>query len=332
MKNLNWLGLVAAFLTFTGSHAFAHDAALTKIRVGWQVPWATQGQLVQIWKHTDILKKHGLEAEFIGKTYGPVLNEVALAGGLDVILTADQPAAMLFSKDKGWIGIGRLMYNRTSVYAPLNSPVKTLKDLKGKTLGLPVGAAAERVAVAALKRDGLEAGKDVKIVNLGILEQGPLILANKDKPTWGQFDALSGFDPSPAIFEARNLVRVLDVGTVCSLVLMNQEFIAKNKNVAENVMNALIDAYDYYRQHEAQANEWFLNEAKLKDADQKACTIAASVEPNLKVKTRSQIRVSLDESDFATLQSAADFLKPVLKRSLDMRKYVSNKYVHAIKK
>src|ERR1019366_9319058 len=92
--------------------ATVHADGLTKIRVGWQIPWATQGQLVQIWKHTDILKKNGLEAEFIGKTYGPMLNEIALAGGLDVILTADQPAAALFAKDMGWIGVARLMYNR----------------------------------------------------------------------------------------------------------------------------------------------------------------------------------------------------------------------------
>jgi len=76
-----------------------HAEDLTKIRVGWQVPWATQGQLVQILKHTDILKQNGLEAEFVGRTYGPVLNEIALANGIDVVLTADQPAAALFSKN-----------------------------------------------------------------------------------------------------------------------------------------------------------------------------------------------------------------------------------------
>lgn len=27
-----------------------------KARIGWQVPWAIQGQLVQIFKHTDILE------------------------------------------------------------------------------------------------------------------------------------------------------------------------------------------------------------------------------------------------------------------------------------
>jgi ABC-type nitrate/sulfonate/bicarbonate transport system substrate-binding protein len=306
--------------------SFTFAAELTKVRIGWQVPWATQGQIVQIWKHTDILKKNGLEAEFIGKTYGPMLNEAALGGALDVILTADQPAAALFSKDKGWIGVGRLMYNRTSTYVPPKSPVKTIKDLKGKTVGIPIGAAAERVTLEAFKREGLDP-KDVKIVNLGIQEQGPLVMRGADKTSWDQFDALSGFDPTPAIFEARGLVRVLDVGKVVSMVLMNEEFIAKNKDSAKKVMNALVDAYDYYRQHVQEANAWFMAEAHLQNADQKTCDLAASLEPNLKVKSRKDIRVSFTEDDFKALQSAADFLEPQLKKRVDMRKYVSNKYV-----
>jgi ABC-type nitrate/sulfonate/bicarbonate transport system substrate-binding protein len=300
--------------------------APTKIRIGWQVPWATQGQIVQIWKHTDILKKNGLEGEFIGKTFGPQLNEIALAGGLDVILTADQPAATLFSKDKGWVGVGRLMYNRTSTYVPPKSPVKTMKDLKGKTIGIPVGAAAERVTLAALKRAGLDPKKDVHIVNLGIQEQGPLVKGGADGASWAQFDALSGFDPIPAIFESKGWVKVLDVGKVVSLVVMNQDFLNKNKGVGERVMKALAEAYDHYRQNPEQANIWFMEEAGLKEADQKTCDLAASLEPNLKAKKASDIRVSFTEDDFKALQSAADFLEPQLKKHVDMRKYVSNKY------
>lgn len=321
--------LISLSLFFSLS-AFAQTETV-KIRIGWQVPWATQGQLVQIWKHTDILKKNGLEGEFIGKTYGPMLNELALANGLDVILTADQPAATLFSKDKGWVAIGRLMYNRTLTYAPPKSPVASMKDLKGKTIGIPIGAAAERVTLAALQKAGLDPKTDVKIVNLGIQEQAPLVLRGKDQPKWDQFDALSGFDPVPAIFEAKGLVKVLDVGKVVSVVLMNDAFINKNKGVAEKVMQALFDAYDYYRQHTEQANTWFMQEAQLRDADQKTCDLAASIEPNLKAKDRSGIRVSFTEEDFKQLQSAADFLEPQLKKRVDMRKFVSNKYVQGVK-
>lgn len=326
MKNL-----ILILASMFAVSAFSAETPLVKIRVGWQIPWATQGQIVQIWKHTDILKKNGLEAEFIGKTFGPQLNEIALGGGLDVILTADQPAATLFSKDKGWVGVARLMYNRTSTYAPVKSPIQSVKDLKGKTIGIPQGAAAERVTVAALKREGLDPAKDVKVINLGILEQGPLIQSNKDKAVWGQFDALSGFDPAPAIFESKGLVRVLDVGKVVSMVLMNESFLKANKGSAEKVAQALVDAYDYYRLNVEQANTWFMSEAGLQGADQKACNIASSLEPNLKAKARSEIRISFNDEDFAVMQSAADFLESSLKKRVDMRKHVSNKYVSVVK-
>lgn len=302
---------------------------LIRIRIGWQVPWATQGQLVQVMKHTDILEKNGLQAEFVGRTYGPVLNEIALAGDIDVVLTADQPAVALFSKDKGWIGVGRLMYNRTLTYVPPRSPIGDLEGLRGKTIGIPIGAAAERITVAALKGAGLDPQKDVKIINLGIREQGPLVLGKTEASTWGKIDALSGFDPTPAIFEARGLIKVLDVGKVCSLVLMNQGFIEAHPGVAEKIMQALYDSYDYYRQHVEQANNWFMEEAGLQDASQAACNVAASIEPNVWAKTREEIRVEFSEEDFQIMKEAAEFMAPKINKKIDVRSYVTNDYAAA---
>ncbi len=325
MKTARFIStLVVMMGMLVGTSASADEK--THLRIGWQIPWATQGQLVQILKNTDILEKNGLTADFVGRAYGPMLNEIALADGIDVVLTADQPAATLFAKDKGWMGIGKLMYNRTLTYVPPNSPVQTLADLKGKTIGIPIGAAAERITVAALERAGLDAKKDVTIINLGILEQGPLVMKGKDAAKWDTFDALSGFDPTPAIFEAQGVIRVLDVGKVCSLVLMNENFINKNAGVAEKLMQSFFDAYDYYRQNIEQANTWFMKEAGLQEANQKACNVAASIEPNVSAKSRGEIRVTLSEEDFKMLEDAAVFMAPKIKTQVEMRKYVTNRY------
>jgi ABC-type nitrate/sulfonate/bicarbonate transport system substrate-binding protein len=324
------LMLLILLLTSLPGATFGKDKPI-KIRIGWQVPWATQGQLVQILKHTDILKNNGLSADFIGRTYGPVLNEIALAGDIDVVLTADQPAVALFSKNQGWIGIARLMYNRTSTYVPIESPIQSIGDLKNKKIGIPIGAAAERVTLQALIRAGIDSRKDVRIVNLGIREQAPLIQKWRGSPTWGDIDALSGFDPSPAIFEANGMVRVLDVGKVCSLVLMNQDFLARHPDVGKRLVASLIDAYDYYRQNVKEANEWFINEARLKDCNQKACNIAASIEPNVWCSKREEIRVHFTEDDFKIIEGAADFLSPRLGRVIKVRKFVTNEYVSKLK-
>lgn len=333
MKTMEWatIYVLMVCLMLIGTTGICTAGETVHLRIGWQVPWATQGQLVQILKHTDILEKNGLSAEFVGRTYGPVLNEIALAGDIDIVLTADQPAAALFSKDKGWIGIGRLMYNRTLTYVPPNSAIKDIKGLRGKTIGIPIGAAAERVINGALTRNGLDPQNDVRIINVGIREQGPLVLKGGAAIKWGSIDALSGFDPTPAIFEAKKLIRVLDVGKVCSLVLMNQQFIDSHPGAGHQMMQAIFDAYDYYRQNVAQANAWFMKEARLSGADQQVCNIAASIEPNLAIIHRKEIRVTFTEEDFEIMQQGADFLAPKLRKTVNMRHYVSNKFARDAK-
>lgn len=306
------------------------SAEPTKIRIGWQIPWALQGQLVQVLKHTDILKKNGLEAEFIGRNFGPELNELAMGSQIDVVLTADQPAAALFSKDKGWVGIGRLMYNRTSTYVPVKSPIKTLVDLKGKTVGVPFGAAAERIIVDHLKEAGIEAST-VKFINLGIQEHTPLVIKSGDSVKWDQFDALSGFDPIPAILNSRGLVREIDSGKVCSMILMNNEMIKKDSKVAVAVVTSLRDAYAYYNKNRAQVDAWFMEEAKFDVKDSKALALTSASEPNIKAKSEKEIRMTFNDDDFVIMQKGADFIKKNTNKEINMKDFVNNDYAKLIK-
>ncbi len=318
---------LSAFLAGWGQGVAHAVAEPTKLRIGWQVPWAIQGQIVQIWKHTDILARHGLEAEFIGRTYGPVLNELAVAGEVDVVLTADQPAAALFAAMPTWRGISRLMYNRTLTYVPAKSPIQQLEDLRGKTIGIPLGAAAERITLQALEAAGTDLLDDVRVINLGIREQGPLVLANPDATAWGNLDALSGFDPVPAIFQDKGLIRVLHQGKVCSLVLMNGKVIDRDPTIPARLNRALLDAYDYYRSHVQEANEWFKQEAALHQLSDNALRLAAEMEPNLKAESKTSIRLRFTDDDFVILQQAADFVAGRTGHRVVMRDFVINDYI-----
>jgi len=292
------------------------------VRIGWQIPWATQGQLVQILKHTEILDNNSIKAEFVGRTYGPELNELALSDKIDVVLTGDQPGVALLAKDKGWVIIGRLMYNRTAIYVPLNSKINSVNDLKGKTIGLPIGAAAERTTKDALKKAGIDYTKDVKIQNLGIQEHTPLIKKYLKKEKWGKIDALSGFDPTPAVLETSNYVKTIDVGTVVSLIIMKKETLDLNPGLKDAILNSFVDAYDYYRQNVTQANTWFVEESKFNDPDFKACNLASSIEPNLKVKSKDEIRVSFTTDDIERLQDVVSFMEPTTKKDFSIELYM----------
>jgi len=300
---------------------------LTKIKVGWQTPWATQGQLTQILKHTDLLQKNGLVADFKGFDFGAPLNEAALAKGVDVIFTADQPAATLFTKSQDWVIIGRLMYNRVSLYVPPRSPITNVAELKGKTVAMPFGAAAQRVALKAEVDAGLNPTKDVNNINLDIYEQSDLV-HDSGAVKWGSIDAMAGFDPTPAIFEEKGLIRVLETGKVVSLIVMSNKFIEENPDAPTQFLKAFYDTYDYYRNNIVQADDWFKDDAKL-DITSKALEISASIEPNLKAESKSDIRIDLTNEDLIIMQEAADFIfdQGLVKNRVEMKNFVDLSYL-----
>jgi sulfonate transport system substrate-binding protein len=280
---------------------------LQKIRIGWQTTWATQGQLAVILMKTDILEKNGFEPEFIGFSYGGPLNEGALAGAVDVLFTADQPAIALMSRAPDWRVIGRLMYNRVGTFVPPESAVQTPADLRGKTVAIPFGAAAHRETLSAIRAAGLDPEQDVKAVNLGIQELVALVGAGSEAGRWGSIDAGSAWDPAYADLENSGAVRSIASGVVTSVVVMDQDFVATTPDADRRFMTAMREAYGWYRAHAPQANRWFTEESKL-PFDVEVLDLAASVEPNLKVSRASEIRVSLSEEDIAGMQRAADFM------------------------
>jgi len=333
-KNQKIIAIIFIFIVLGGLYLIFNtkqeNSDLTSIRIGWQIPWATQGQLTQILKHTDILKDNGLQGDFKGFSYGGPLNEAALAKEVDVIFTADQPAATLISKNNDWVIIGRLMYNRVSLYVPPNSDVKNASDLKGKTVAMPFGAAAQRMALKVEEEAGLDPEKDVKNINLGIYEQSDLV-RDKNAKKWGNIDAMAGFDPTPAIFEEKGLIRYISTGKVVSLIVMSKEFIVKNPEAPEKFLLSMRDAYDFYRQDRTSADNWFIEESKL-NVSLGALKISDSVEPNLLANSKEEIRLSFTQEDYLIMQEASDFLydNKMITSRINMSEHTDTSYLEKL--
>lgn len=282
------------------------DQPVEQIRVGWQTPWATQGQVVQSLKRTNVLDLVGLEATYAGFTFGGPLNEAAINDEVDVLFTADQPAAALLANGGDYTIVGRLMYNRVGIYVPPNSSIQEVADLAGARIGVPFGAAAQRDAIAAVESAGLDPDGDVDFVNLDILEHGAVVESGDDTQ-WEGFDALSGFDPTPALLEQQGKARMLHVGTVVSVVMMANDYIEEHPDAARRFLAAYQLAWLYYAQNQDEAGEWFKEESGL-DFDLEVLDIAASVEPNVRATTFDDIRVVFTAEDAAVMQDAASFI------------------------
>lgn len=312
--NNKLVGLVVLIISIFGIGMFIWSqdksdtpeySSTTKARLGWQTPWATQGQLVQTMVNTDIPKENGLELELTGFASGAPLNEAAASGKVDVLLTADQPAITLISKQpEKWQVIGRLMYNRVSVYVPPQSPINSIAELRGKNVGVPYGTAAQKALILAEQKAGLTPGTDVTNANIDILTQSGLVNDSK-VVKWGNFDALAGFDPTPAIFISKGYARYINTDEIVSVVVMSKDYIAQNPDAPKQFMNVLGQSYEYYRTNQDQANEWFRAASKLQVEDA-VLNDAASVEPNMKLS--NPIRLIFTDADLATMQQTADFL------------------------
>lgn len=312
-----------------GACATAETPTTTTIRVGWQLSWATQGQIAQTLQRTNALALNGLSGEFKGFSYGAPLNEAALAGEVDVLFTADQPATALLARDDRWKIVCRLMHSRVALYVPRDSPIRTVADLRGRTIAMPFGAASQRETLKALRAAGLDPIRDTRIVHMDISEQAGLIEAGSPG-SWGAVDAMAGFDPTAANFELRGLARMLHVSEVTSVVLLSADYDARHPGAAKQFLKAFIAAYHYYATHQAEAGAWFLSASRLR-FDPTVLDVAAAVEANVRALSLQDIDVRLAPRDVARLQEAADFNADngMSKRRVAIRDFIDEKPLEA---
>jgi len=314
------IGLVVIFISCSKKKT----TELQPIHVGWQVAWATQGQIAMALQRTNALELMGLKGDFKSFTYGAPLSEAALAGQLDVAFVGDQPAVNLLSRSEDWRIVARLMDFRVAIVVPPNSPIKSIADLKGKTLGIPFGASTHRVALQWIKEAGLDPAKDVNILNIDILEQSDMIKSSTGK-NWPKVDAFASWDHHIALYEKQDLARVLKSGTALGVVMMSQTLIGKNPEEAAQFIAAYKLSYLYFAQHQEEVNRWF-TDAAGGNFDPILLKTVAEVEPNMKATTLDQVDIEIGSKQIAMLQQAADFAQQqgLIKSQLNINQTISN--------
>ncbi len=313
-----WLS-VFSLLTFS----VQMQAEERKIRIGWQIPWATQGQIVQALKHTNILDEVNLTAEFIGFSYGGPLNRAALADEVDILLTADQPATVLLSKGKGFKIVSRMMYNRVCLYVPPSSGVSELKDLSGGVVMGPIGAAAERVAMSTLAKAGATAD-DLTLGQLDMAQQNSLVrTSDPEAAVWSNTNGFFGFDPLPAIWQAEGLVRIVSCGKVVSVVVASEEMLTTRRDELEDFLTGFVLAWDQFRQDHARFGQLFLDEASM-DAPLSVLDDVASIEPNYFASSIEALSLTLSKEDILVIEEAQTFLsdRGIVPTDFDVRSYI----------
>lgn len=187
--------------------------------------WAIQHQFLQ-----EKLKEIGIENyEFHSFPNGPPLNEAIAAGELDIGILGDTPALVGKSNGLKTKLISQASINNNVWLITPKEGVKTVEELKGKTVATQLGSYMYRYLIGVLKDKGLE--KDVKIVSM--LSSDAEAAFNRNDIAAYAFPTNSGplikSKGYPVIDEAKDHPELLG----SSVTVITEDYLAENPEILE---------------------------------------------------------------------------------------------------
>lgn len=133
------------------------------------------------------IKQAGVDAEFLWFEYGPSM-EAFTAGKVDAVMVTNGDALVTGANGAKNTIIMLTDYSNGNDMIIAQPGIKSVKDLKGKKIGLEVGLVEHLMLLNALKKAGLTEA-DITIVNTPT-GQTPQVLAS------GQVDAIAAWQPN----------------------------------------------------------------------------------------------------------------------------------------
>lgn len=152
------------------------DKGWWPVQVAFQAPWSGQNTVNIVMDREGLLKARGIETKFQAFPSGPAINEVVVSARFQAGNGGNFPFTSLLDKNIPVKAIAIQSPNLLhALVVPPDSPVKTIKDLKGSnppaTIGIVTGSSAEFYFQMAMQLNGIEAGKDVILKNMPPGEQ-----------------------------------------------------------------------------------------------------------------------------------------------------------------
>ena len=217
---------------------------LQKIRVGSPSISSRQAQL---WVAQDegLFKKYGLDVELIFLRGGGRTVAALISGSVDFILGSDLGVTTAIVQGASLTRVG--VTTNTLGYSIVVQPsIKTVRDLKGKIIGITPGRDAAYARVVKLLRDnGMDASKDVTYLSVG--DGGPS--ARVAALSSGVIQATMFTPPSDMISEkaGMKILSRLDVANVGGGINTTPAFIQKNRPQALRFLRAYMEGIHYLK-------------------------------------------------------------------------------------
>jgi len=217
------------------------------LATGFAASWVTADK--GIWK------KHGLDVELIFLRGGSRTVAALIGGSVDFILGSDLGVVTAILQGASLTRVG--VTTNTLGYSIVVQPsIKTIRDLKGKIIGITPGRDAAYVRVVKLLRDnGMDAGKDVTFLSVG--DGGPA--ARVAALSAGVIHASMFTPPSDMISEkaGMRILTRLDVANVGGGINTTPALVQKNRPQALRFLRGYMEGIQYLKSHKDESMKIF---------------------------------------------------------------------------
>ena len=202
-----------------------------------------------------IWKKHGLDVELIYLRGGSRTVSALIGGSVDFILGSDLGVTTAILQGAGLTRVG--VTTNTLGYSMVTQPnIKTVRDLKGKIIGITPGRDAAYARVVKLLRDnGMDASKDVTFLSVG--DGGPA--SRVAALSSGVIHATMFTPPSDLISEkaGMRILTKIDVANVGGGLNTTPGFIQKSRSQALRFLRGYMEGIQYMKSHKDESLKIF---------------------------------------------------------------------------
>jgi len=239
------------------------SSAKQTIRIGYQ----KNGPLIILKTRGTLeakLKPLGVSVEWFEFQAGPALLEALNAGSIDFGRTGDSPP--IFAQASGsslvYVAVGNPKSKGSGILVKNDSPIKTLADLKGKTIGFAKGSSSHFLLVKALEKAGLTLS-DIKPAYLSPGDARVAFEQNK-------IDAWIVWDPFTADAEISANAHLLMNGEGLTsdrdFFLSSSAYAEKHEDILKAVVEEIQNTCDWANKNPAELTEMLASILKIDKA------------------------------------------------------------------
>jgi NitT/TauT family transport system substrate-binding protein len=246
MKILRALILGFFFFATVGS-GIAQAQKLEKLVIGYPAPVASLG-IIDVMRKGGLFKKNGLEVDLVYIQGSPILTTAMVSGQVPMAFLGG--AALIASAVGGADTVYLACGINTLYWRFFTSPnIKTVADLKGKTLGVTtIGSQEDSVVRYILRERGLVADRDFAVVAVG---GAPTRLAALSK---GVIHGSTFIPPQDIAAERLGLNPLIDMSTLGlynpgSCFASTKTYIKSHRDTVMRVMKTFVEGLRYYKEN-----------------------------------------------------------------------------------